>query len=456
MKNKKALILLIIGIFSTIKAQSYLLCYKWQEGDVYHYKLTVKSPQFGTQEFFYDQIVEKLYTPGEASFTFQTPLGAFKAKSSDLQPEDGAAIVRIVYTKGTVNGKEVPAKELIKNLLLYIKPNGETYVLQRQLVSGVWVFELANVADPKAKEAMRKFFKSPATLKWTISDNTVLTQYDPDGIFHPVYLPDQPVTLGEKWNFTRAGVKAEFSFDNIAKIDTYDCVILNANFKFSGKEMMEGMPGMPEEMGGVSEISRMMPEFRESGTFYFEPEKGMLVRVIDRSEIKGQMNVEFDARLDLIGAELKSGQKVGIKTETGWEKKIEIKPGMEHSLYIKALFLREKVIVDEPTPKPIKENVFQKLLESLADESFESTRLEILEDATTRHYFTCQQLISILKLFTFETNKIQACKMVYPKLVDKGNFHTVYPSFTFSNSKTEIRKWILKYEKGEVEEKEDE
>ncbi len=129
---------------------------------------------------------------------------------------------------------------------------------------------------------------------------------------------------------------------------------------------------------------------------------------------------------------------------------------MEHSLYIKALFSREKVIVDEPTPKPIKENVFQKLLESLADESFESTRLEILEDATTRHYFTCQQLISILKLFTFETNKIQACKMVYPKLVDKGNFHTVYPSFTFSNSKTEIRKWILKYEKGEVEEKEDE
>ena len=67
MKNKAALILigLIIGFLSTVAAQSHLFQYKWQEGDVYHYKLTVKSPQFGSQEFLYDQIVEKLFNTFE-------------------------------------------------------------------------------------------------------------------------------------------------------------------------------------------------------------------------------------------------------------------------------------------------------------------------------------------------------------------------------------------------------
>lgn len=83
MRNKTALILigLIIGFLSTVAAQSYLFQYKWQEGDVYHYKLTVKSPQLGNEEFLYDQIVEKLFKPGEAAFTFRTPTGTFKAKS---------------------------------------------------------------------------------------------------------------------------------------------------------------------------------------------------------------------------------------------------------------------------------------------------------------------------------------------------------------------------------------
>jgi len=554
-KNKKALILigLIIGFLSTISAQSYLLRYKWQEGDVYHYKLTVKSPQFGSQEFFYDQIVEKIYTPGEASFTFKTPLGTFKAKSTDIHPSDGAAIVRIVYTKGTDSGKEIPTKELLKNLLLYIKPNGETYVIQRKQVSGSWVFELTNVTNPEEKDEMRKFFKSPTSVEYSISDNTVLTEYDPDGIFHPVYLPDHPVTLGEKWNFSMAGVKADFSFDKMATIDAYNCALLNANGEFSDKEMMKGMPGMPEGME-TPELGEMMPEFKEKATFYFEPDKGMLVRVIDRTEIKGPLNAEFDSRLDLVSAELKSGQKISIKAEalpevkseekpvtaagatevkletkeakveapeemkeetdtylltrkksengetvlkilepegamvtikseksqmpiheaeiptmkkglpegfykievtgkTGkWEKKIEIKKGMEHLLYVKLLTPEAK----EEIKKAMGESSFQELLKSIENESFENTRTEILEDAAGRNYFTCQQLIDILKLFTFENNKIQACKIVYPKLVDQENFHMVYPSFTFSASKTEIKEWIKKYESGETEEKGDE
>jgi hypothetical protein len=95
---------------------------------------------------------------------------------------------------------------------------------------------------------------------------------------------------------------------------------------------------------------------------------------------------------------------------------------------------------------------FRTLLKSIEDESFEATRIEILEDATSRNYFKCGQLIEILKLFSFEDNRVKACKIVYPKLTDKENFHTIYPSFTFSASKTEIKEWIKKYESGERKE----
>jgi hypothetical protein len=98
---------------------------------------------------------------------------------------------------------------------------------------------------------------------------------------------------------------------------------------------------------------------------------------------------------------------------------------------------------------------FRALLKSIEDESFEVTRIEIFEDAASRNYFKCGQLIEILKLFSFDENKVKVCKIVYPKIVDKENFHWVYPSFSFSTSKEEIKKWIKDYESGETEEKED-
>ncbi len=138
-----------------------------------------------------------------------------------------------------------------------------------------------------------------------------------------------------------------------------------------------------------------------------------------------------------------------------WEKKIEIKKGMEHILYVKSLSPVKEVKVKvevEKKPEPMSSSSFRSLLRSLKDESFEDTRLEILRDAADRNYFTVSQLIDILEMFNFEDNKIEACKIVYPKLVDKENFHEVYSSFKFSSSKEELREWIKKYEKGEKEE----
>ena len=539
MLNKRILFLavLALGCTSLLSAKSYLLRYNWQEGNIYHYKLTIKSPQFGSQEFFYDQIVEKLYTPGEVSFTFKTPLGTFKAKNSDIRPDDGAAIVRIVYTKGTENSKSIPKSKLLKNLLLYIKPNGETYVIHRKKIKGVWVFDFASVLDPEEKEILRKIIKSPTSVEYTICDNTVLTEYDPDGIFHPLYLPDNSVGIGEKWHFLMPGIKSDIAFEKMEKMGEYNCAMLISNTNFSAKGMMKEMPGVPEEekeamekeMGvGMPEIvSSMMPDMKEHTTFYFDPDKGLLVRLIDHTEMKGPINGSFDSRLELVSAKLSSGEttkeeegkteEIGEKEvsieereefndylllrrkaartvlkvlepegamvevrqegnllplhraeiptmkilysegfykiivtdgEAKWENKIEIKKGMENILYVKSLI--PEVESDEVSEEdagedelyPMSLSSFRSLIKSLKDEDFEATKLEILEDAASRNYFTVDHLVDILEDFTFEDKKIKACKIVYPKLVDREDFHKVYSSFEFSSSKKELKEWI--------------
>lgn len=462
MQHKKIyyVIALVLGFIPFLSAQSYFLRYKWQEGDVYYYKLTVKSPRFGNQVFFYDQIIEKVYYPGDVLFTFKTPLGTFKSQSSDLRPTDGSVILRIVYTKGIENGKLIPKDKLLKNLLLYIKPNGETFVIHRKKIKGVWVFDFVNVLDPEEKNNLRKIIKSPTSVEYIISDNTVLTEYDPDGIFHPVYLPDNPVTVGEKWSFSMPGLRSDFSFEKMEKIGAYNCAVLVCKTNSSAKEMVRAMPGIPEEemiemkKQGIDipeMISAVMPDMKGNTKIYFDPDRGVLVRLADYTELKGPINTSLDSRLELVSAEIKSENKP--ETPRKDDVKTEIIKGKEseHNRYVKSSIpdIRTEIkVVEMPENEisPMTSSSFRSFIAILEDESFEDTGLEILEDAADKNHFTVDQLVEIIGLFSFENNKIEACKIVYPKLIDKENSYEIYSSFQFPASKKEIRKWIEQHE----------
>ena len=47
-----------------------------------------------------------------------------------------------------------------------------------------------------------------------------------------------------------------------------------------------------------------------------------------------------------------------------------------------------------------------------------------------------------MKCFTFDEGRIKAAKVLYPKLVDRHNFHDVLDVFIFENSKAEARKAV--------------
>lgn len=97
-------------------------------------------------------------------------------------------------------------------------------------------------------------------------------------------------------------------------------------------------------------------------------------------------------------------------------------------------------------PMIMPEADLQNLLIALKKESFEKEQLNVLGVAARYGYFSVDQLIRIIDVFSFSSGKISAVKIVFPRVADKYNSYNLIGAFTFSTDKEELKKVI---EKGE-------
>lgn len=93
-------------------------------------------------------------------------------------------------------------------------------------------------------------------------------------------------------------------------------------------------------------------------------------------------------------------------------------------------------------PITISENDFALLRNSIDSKSFESTKLEIAKMAIDRYYFTTGQVAQLMRLFTFESSKVEFAKYAYAKTVDKGRYFLINDEFTFSSSISELNAFL--------------
>lgn len=93
-------------------------------------------------------------------------------------------------------------------------------------------------------------------------------------------------------------------------------------------------------------------------------------------------------------------------------------------------------------PIIISQNDFGLLRNSIANKSFESTKLEIAKQALHRYNFNTQQVAEMMRLFTFESSKLEFAKAAYNKTVDKNRYFIINDEFTFSSSISELNKYI--------------
>lgn len=88
---------------------------------------------------------------------------------------------------------------------------------------------------------------------------------------------------------------------------------------------------------------------------------------------------------------------------------------------------------------------FDRFKESLKNEAFDNTRINIAKQVINSNYFTTAQVKEVVQLFSFENNKLDIAKYAYKNTIDKQDYFTVADCFTFSNNKDELMRYIQNY-----------
>ena len=65
-------------------------------------------------------------------------------------------------------------------------------------------------------------------------------------------------------------------------------------------------------------------------------------------------------------------------------------------------------------------------------------RLRWILEATSRHFFSVDQLLSLLSLFSFSEEQISVAALAYDRLVDPENFDLVYSALPFEVDRREL------------------
>ncbi len=115
------------------------------------------------------------------------------------------------------------------------------------------------------------------------------------------------------------------------------------------------------------------------------------------------------------------------------------------------------VNIDENEPKTVEveeevvsnnamsDSNFRTLLQNIQDEAFADDQLSVLKMAVNRSYFTIEQTIQVVNIFSFAEDKVEAVRLMAPKIIDLENAHNLLNAFTFSDDKKAVQSIINNY-----------
>lgn len=95
-----------------------------------------------------------------------------------------------------------------------------------------------------------------------------------------------------------------------------------------------------------------------------------------------------------------------------------------------------------PVVQPIPEARLRKLTEAMARESFAREKLVVLRDASQYDNFLVGQTRPLLEQFAFSNDKLEAIRILWPRVLDRNNSFQLYEMFTFSSDKEKLRRII--------------
>lgn len=93
------------------------------------------------------------------------------------------------------------------------------------------------------------------------------------------------------------------------------------------------------------------------------------------------------------------------------------------------------------------DQLFQTFYKEMKNEPFKDDRMKLLNAALAGSDFTSAQCLQLTELYTFDDDRMEIMKIMYPRIVDKEAFFTVINTLTFSSSKEKMKDFIIGYGK---------
>lgn len=87
---------------------------------------------------------------------------------------------------------------------------------------------------------------------------------------------------------------------------------------------------------------------------------------------------------------------------------------------------------------------FESIKKSMQAENFDDTKLKLAKEIVQSKCLKSVQLTEILKMLTFENNRLELAKFAYPYIFDADNYYKVTDAFEFSSTKDELLEFIKK------------
>lgn len=95
-------------------------------------------------------------------------------------------------------------------------------------------------------------------------------------------------------------------------------------------------------------------------------------------------------------------------------------------------------------PQKMPDEDYAGVVAAIKKENFENTKLDLARNFFATQHVSSEQVVGVVKLFSFEKNKVAFAKLAYSKTIDKQNYYKVFETLSFSNSKSELTEFINK------------
>jgi hypothetical protein len=93
-------------------------------------------------------------------------------------------------------------------------------------------------------------------------------------------------------------------------------------------------------------------------------------------------------------------------------------------------------------PMPMSPSDFESAKSSIASKTFENTKLEVAKQIIGSNCLTSDQVKQLMKVFEFESTKLDFAKYAYKRTYDKGNYYKVNDAFEFESSIGDLQEYI--------------